>query len=100
MPRYVTHILQALLAESVQLGLLLFEDLHILQLLVHGEAALIGSPGLLPLFLHGRGGLAVGLGSGLVLLEELLLLALWKFTHPRGALHYSSLPEVGTSGGD
>lgn len=73
---FVTHVLQTLLAESVELGLLLLEDLHVLELLIHGEATLIGCPGLFSLLLHGRGCLAIGLGSGLVLLEKLLLLAL------------------------
>lgn len=70
------YIFQALLAEGVELGLLLLQDLHVLQLLVHGEAALAGPPGLLALLLHRRRGLAVGLAARLVLLQELFLLAL------------------------
>lgn len=73
---FITYVLQTLLAEGVELGLLLLEDLHVLEFFVHGEAALVGRPGLLSLLLHGRGRLAVSLGSGLVLLKKLLLLAL------------------------
>lgn len=72
-----TYILQTLFTKGVQLRLLLLEDLHILQLFVHGQSTLARAPRLFPLLLHRGRRFAISFGPGLVLLQKLLLLALY-----------------------